>query len=85
MATASLLGLVIGWFTTYLYVYLVYIEGYDINIVSPIYIGIGAILSAIAFLYFDVSSHIIIAAFVKAFSISILVTGLLYYTTLLVA
>jgi hypothetical protein len=58
VASASILGLGIGWLLTYLYVYLVYLAGYDINIVSPSFIGTGLI--------------------------SMFVTGLLYYTTLLV-
>jgi hypothetical protein len=79
-ASASVIGLGIGWLLTYLYVYLVYLSHYDINIVSPTFIGAGAILYAAALLYLDG----IIEAFIKALGISMFVTGLLYYTTLLV-
>lgn len=80
----SFIGLAFGWLLTFLYVVLIYHEGYDINLVSPLYIGIGGLVSAIAFVFLDTTNHYLIANFVKAIGISVFVTGLLYYTTLLI-
>lgn len=82
MIIGGILGFGVGWLVIFLWVHLVYNVGWEITYVNPVYIVLGIVVWLAVAPLMSWMSHPIWAMFFKTLGVSMLVTGILYYTML---